>query len=63
MKYWLSVVFLAGGLLASSTVSAAQSGAETVLEDMGNAAQRLSYEVSFITISPQSITLPVIGMA
>ncbi|MEI9698264.1 sigma-E factor regulatory protein RseB [Moellerella wisconsensis] len=56
MKYWLSVVFLAGGLLASSTVSAAQSGAETVLEDMGNAAQRLSYEVSFITISPQSIT-------
>ncbi len=54
MKYWLSAIFLVGSL-ASQTVSAAQSSPETVLNEMGRAAKNLSYEISFITISPQNI--------
>ena len=51
----LSVAFLTGSLLLAAPASAQQS-AEALLQNMGNASRTLSYELSFITISPKGIT-------
>lgn len=54
-RIWLSVAFLTGSLLLAAPASAQQS-AEALLQNMGNASRTLSYELSFITISPKGIT-------
>ncbi|MGG4609925.1 sigma-E factor regulatory protein RseB [Providencia sp. Me31A] len=58
MKKWLSVICLTGSLIISNQASASEQGADVLFKEMGNAAQNLSYEMSFMTFSPQSI-IPV----
>lgn len=55
MNKWLSVICLTGSLIISNQASASQKDAETLFKEMGNAAQNLSYEMSFMTFSPQVI--------
>lgn len=56
MKKWLSVICLTGSLIISNQASASEKGADVLFKEMGNAAQNLSYEMSFMMFSPQSIT-------
>lgn len=58
MNKWLSVICLTGSLIISNQASASQQDAEVLFKEMGSAAQNLSYEMSFMTFSPQSI-IPV----
>ncbi|HGN1705719.1 TPA: sigma-E factor regulatory protein RseB [Providencia rettgeri] len=58
MKKWLSVICLTGSLIISNQASASEQGADVLFKEMGHAAQNLSYEMSFMTFSPQSI-IPV----
>lgn len=55
MNKWLSVICLTGSLIISNQASASQKDAETLFKEMGSAAQNLSYEMSFMTFSPQVI--------
>ncbi|EKT64577.1 sigma-E factor regulatory protein RseB [Providencia burhodogranariea] len=55
MNKWLSVICLTGSLIISNQASASQQGAEVLFKEMGNAAQNLSYEMSFMSFSPRSI--------
>ena len=55
MNKWLSVICLTGSLIISNQASASQQDAEVLFKEMGSAAQNLSYEMSFMTFSPQSI--------
>lgn len=55
MNKWLSVICLTGSLIISNQASASQQDAEVLFKEMGNAAQNLSYEMSFMSFSPRSI--------
>ncbi len=55
MNKWLSVICLTGALIISNQASASQQDAEVLFKEMGSAAQNLSYEMSFMTFSPQTI--------
>lgn len=55
MNKWLSVICLTGSLIMSNQASASQQDAEVLFKEMGKAAQNLSYEMSFMSFSPQSI--------
>ncbi|MEY0597082.1 sigma-E factor regulatory protein RseB [Providencia alcalifaciens] len=56
MNKWLSVICLTGSLIVSNQASASEQDADVLFKEMGNAAQALSYEMSFVTFNPQSIT-------
>ncbi|EPG7577911.1 sigma-E factor regulatory protein RseB [Providencia rettgeri] len=56
MNKWLSVICLTGSLIISNQASASELDADVLFKEMGNAAQNLSYEMSYMTFSPQSIT-------
>lgn len=56
MNKWLSVICLTGSLIISNQASASEIDADVLFKEMGNAAQNLSYEMSYMTFSPQSIT-------
>lgn len=55
MNKWLSVICLTGSLIIFNQASASQQDAEVLFKEMGNAAQNLSYEMSFMSFSPRSI--------
>ncbi|HHR5858451.1 TPA: sigma-E factor regulatory protein RseB [Providencia alcalifaciens] len=55
MNKWLSVICLTGSLIISNQASASSTDADVLFKEMGTAAQNLSYEMSFMTLSPQNI--------
>ncbi|EKT55784.1 sigma-E factor regulatory protein RseB [Providencia sneebia] len=55
MNKWFSVICLTGSLIFSNQALASESDAEALFQEMGSAAQNLSYEMSFMSFNPRSI--------
>lgn len=60
MNKWLSVICLTGSLIISNQASASSTDADVLFKEMGTAAQNLSYEMSFMTLSPLSSLFAIV---